>query len=289
MPIEGVDYSLGRPDPACLFANGKRFASRYLSPPGGIDKDLSLAEAQKLTNAGIAIVCNWEDSTGAPLKGFTRGVSDAGMAWEHAIACGMPRSRPIYFSIDFEASTAQLQNELTQYFRGIATVMPLSQIGAYGGLATIKFLFDNHLITWGWQTYAWSHGVWDSRAQVQQYKNSTTVCGVSLDLDRAMVADYGQWFFGQPDEGDLQMNTEVKAAFDAVTKEVKGLADAVTALQQRVDDMATHTLQRDKDQNALIRALAGPRELAHAELAAAKAYQDALVPDPAPTPAATKR
>ncbi|MFI2206441.1 hypothetical protein ACH47Z_37915 [Streptomyces sp. NPDC020192] len=46
---------------------------------------------------------------------------------------------------------------------------------------------------WGWQTYAWSGGNWDSRAQLRQVQNDITVAGHDADLDQAMAADFGQW------------------------------------------------------------------------------------------------
>src|SRR5262249_20698214 len=52
-------------------------------------------------------------------------------------------------------------------------------------------LFDDGKITWGWQTYAWSGGQWDSRAQLRQTQNE--LGGGDLDADEAMTSDYGQW------------------------------------------------------------------------------------------------
>ena len=49
------------------------------------------------------------------------------------------------------------------------------------------------MIKWGWQTYAWSGGNWDKRAQLQQYSNDRTVGGVSVDYDRSTVDFFGQW------------------------------------------------------------------------------------------------
>jgi hypothetical protein len=63
--------------------------------------------------------------------------------------------------------------------------------------AGIKRAFDAKKITYGWQSYAWSGGKWDTRAQLQQYKNDMVMNGVGLDYDRAMVADYGQWQIGR--------------------------------------------------------------------------------------------
>src|SRR5206468_7721015 len=62
--------------------------------------------------------------------------------------------------------------------------------------------------TWGWQTYAWSGGKWDARAQIQQYSNDHVINGVGCDYNRAMADDYGQWRVGvspapKPQEDDV--------------------------------------------------------------------------------------
>ena len=53
-------------------------------------------------------------------------------------------------------------------------------------------MFDAGVVSFGWQTYAWSGGQWDNRAQIQQYRNDKLVGGVSVDFDRATSADFGQ-------------------------------------------------------------------------------------------------
>ena len=65
-------------------------------------------------------------------------------------------------------------------------------------------MFDAGLVAFGWQTYAWSAGQWDNRAQIQQYRNDQLIGGVSVDFDRATADDFGQWQiqlgdFPQPD------------------------------------------------------------------------------------------
>ncbi len=54
-------------------------------------------------------------------------------------------------------------------------------------------LFNVGAITWGWQTYAWSGGMWEPRAHIRQYHNSVNLAGASVDYNRSMQADFGQW------------------------------------------------------------------------------------------------
>jgi len=50
-----------------------------------------------------------------------------------------------------------------------------------------------------WNTYAWSGGLWEPRAQLQQYRNGQRLGSGTVDLDRAITADYGQWQRQQED------------------------------------------------------------------------------------------
>ena len=195
MTTEGVDYSYGRPDPAKLAAAGKVFACRYLTVVNAqtAGKLLTKPEADKLIAAGVAIVSNFEFQAGDARGGHDAGVRYAKVADEQHRAAGGPPDRPIYFSVDWDASTADLVGPVASYFQGIASVLGVERTGAYGGYRTIDYLLDHKLVAWAWQTYAWSGGRWDARAHIQQYRNGVNVAGADCDLDRATVADSGQW------------------------------------------------------------------------------------------------
>lgn len=192
--IEGVDYSWARPDPVALYRAGKRFACRYVGP-GSAGKRLTLNEATALTRARVSIVALCEESARSALGGHRRGAAHAAASLAEARACGMPPGHPIYFAVDWDASVADLST-VRAYFEGAATVLPHSQIGVYGGIRSVDWLMDRGLCAWGFQTYAWSGGRWDSRAQIQQYRNGATVAGGTVDLCRATTDYYGQWMVG---------------------------------------------------------------------------------------------
>jgi len=61
----------------------------------------------------------------------------------------------------------------------------------YGGYYIVNELMSAGLATWGWQTYAWSNGQWDSAAQLRQTDDG--VDNDELDADEGMVADFGQF------------------------------------------------------------------------------------------------
>ena len=189
----GIDYSWARPSPTGIKAAGYTFASRYLSHDT-TGKNLSKAEANALWAAGVDVVANWEQTSDAALSGYNQGVADAQAAESQANADGIPSGRPIYFSVDFDATPAQ-QTPINSYFDGVVSVIGLARTGAYGGYYVIQRLFNAGKIKWGWQTYAWSGGQWDSRAQVRQVQNGITVAGDGdcCDEDQAVAADFGQW------------------------------------------------------------------------------------------------
>jgi len=191
-PAYGVDYSFSRPSPASIRASGFAFVARYLSHESG--KNLSAGEAQSLIAAGLTIVCNWEDSATNSLDGYGQGVADAQAAAAEAVSVGQPTDRPIYFSVDFDAQPDQL-GTIEAYFEGVASVIGIGRTGVYGGHYIVDSLFNDGKVKWGWQTYAWSYGSWDARAQFRQIQNG--IDNDEEDEDEAVVADFGQWPYAE--------------------------------------------------------------------------------------------
>ncbi len=186
----GLDYVIGPPI-ADLKAHNVTFVCRYLSSVNALTKVklLTPQEADTLLKADIAIVSNYEWYAERVLEGYQSGQQDAQIAASQHHACGGPPDSPIYFSVDMDLQGPEVVN----YFNGVHSVLPLSRIGAYGSYRVIKFLLDNHLITWAWQTYAWSGGQWDSRRHIEQYENGMTIGGASVDYNHALTTDFGQW------------------------------------------------------------------------------------------------
>lgn len=208
MTTFGLDYVAG-PDPGTLKAHGVDFVCRYLSEVNALTKVklLTLAEAKALSAANMRIVSNYEWYATRPIndglghtwtsqEAFNAGVVDAQTGKQQHTECGGPPDKPIYYSSDFDATDAQLPL-IGEYYKGVAEVLGLERTGGYGGKRVITYLFDNKLISYGWQTYAWSGGAWDERAQIQQYENGVSLAGHSVDYDRAMVEDYGAWQIGK--------------------------------------------------------------------------------------------
>lgn len=194
----GLDYTNG-PPPSVLKTlridgNPVSFVCRYLSFENALTrrKLLTRAEAQANSQAGIATVSNYEWYANRALEGYGSGVQDADIAAKQHATCGGPADRPIYFSVDIDVAGERTAG----YFHGVASQIGLARTGAYGSFRVLHYLFNAGLITWGWQTYAWSYGAWEPRAQLQQYHNGVNLAGHDVDYNRSTAADFGQWGVG---------------------------------------------------------------------------------------------
>jgi hypothetical protein len=193
LTARGVDYAWSHPAPDAIRGAGYTFAARYLSYDGGA-KNLSAGESAALWANGVDTVVVFEEQADDALSGYPQGVADAHLAAQQSAADGILAGRPIYFAVDFDATAGQ-QGAIDAYFDGVASVLGRARTGAYGGYYVVKRLFDAGKITWGWQTYAWSGGLWDARAQLRQVENGVSVGGsyACCDADDAVAADFGQW------------------------------------------------------------------------------------------------
>lgn len=188
----GGDYSFARPSMSELQSLGITFVARYVSPEAS--KNLSLSEAQELSNAGIDIVTNFEDGTSNWTGGYNQGVADARLAWGQHKACGGPDGRPVYFSVDEDIDPTD--SRLHAYFQGCGAGMTPGQIGVYGSAAVCDALKAAGLVHWTWRTMStgWRGGVGNpSDFNVEQ----TGFFNSSIDRDASITDDFGQWRVGQ--------------------------------------------------------------------------------------------
>lgn len=219
MSIEGVDYSMARPDPACLYRAGKRFAGRY-TDAGDDPKIMKPDEVSGLTAAGLKLFTIHEEGAGFLLKGYDAGRASAKWSVNQAAACGMPPNRPYYFALDVdprnftEAQWRAVRNTLD----GAASVVRYQFLGVYGAFSAIEKLVPSPA-PWGFQTYAWSDGRISSKAHLYQYRNRQQLCGGTVDFTRALKPDYGQW--GRA----MQLTQEDLKAVDDICAKYYRMAD----------------------------------------------------------------
>jgi hypothetical protein len=187
---KGCDYSFSRPSITALKNAGYKFACRYVG--GSAGKRITAIEARNLWANGIDIVTNFEQFPTQPLQGRAQGIADAKLADAQHKAAGGPPNAPIYFSADFDVQPHQM-GAVAAYIAGCSSWLGSSRTGVYGGLGVVKWMADNAVCHYFWQTYAWSHGRWDARAHIQQYQNGVNIGGGQIDLDRSMHPDFGAW------------------------------------------------------------------------------------------------
>jgi Domain of unknown function (DUF1906) len=200
MPVFGIDYAAGDPQPSRLKAAGVHFVCRYVSTPGN-PKNLRPAEAKRLRDAGIDVVVVFETTATRALAGTAAGVSDAKKALAQARDCMPHESSPIYFAVDFDATPGN-QAAINAYLSGAASFLGKDHVGIYGGYYPVQRALNAGVCKYAWQTYAWSGGQWDPRAHIRQYKNGEVLAGINVDFDRAMFADFGQWRKSAPRRHD---------------------------------------------------------------------------------------
>lgn len=136
---------------------GIDFAIRSYSHHAG--KNLSLAEARALTDAGIQIGVVWEAS-GPHLNYFSRaqGLADGAAAYLMAQSViTQPSGSAIYFAVDFNPGGDEIEGPITRYFEGVNQAFKAAwpgeqqyQIGVYGSGACCQAMIGAGLATLGW-------------------------------------------------------------------------------------------------------------------------------------------
>lgn len=180
----GFDYT-DRIAPVALKAAGCQVVFRYLSNPGW-PKNLTLAEAQELHAAGIAIVLNYETSGTFMLGGYGAGQECARSARAQATALGAPATARIYYSADFDVTAAQVSIVMA-FLQGAASVDGAAEVDEYGGLRLAQAAAAAGMRPW--QTVAWSGGMWEPRDVARQTGEQRYVGGVQVDVNE--IEDFG--------------------------------------------------------------------------------------------------
>lgn len=192
----GVDYSMTKVDWPTFFrqlkASGRDFIGRYLPWKGAAWRQVTTTELKAATAAGIDYFFWFEDSENhfRARDGFEAGAADAQEALRALARLGLPTTTPVYYTVDFPSSDG---SEIDAYFRGIASVVPVSQMGVYGNYTTIDWLYKHGLGTYFCQSNAWPQPQgWHPQAQMRQDVTGATISGVHCDRLTVTAADFGQ-------------------------------------------------------------------------------------------------
>jgi Domain of unknown function (DUF1906)/S-layer homology domain len=193
----GVDYSMTKVDWPTYFgalkASGRDFIGRYLPWKGSAWRQVTAVELKAAAVAGVDYFFWFEDSDNhfrARDGGFAAGAADAQEALRSLASLGLPTTTPVYYTVDFPCPDG---SQIDAYFRGINSVVPVSQIGAYGNYTTIDWLYQHGLATYFCESNAWPEPQgWHPQAQMHQYASTYSIGGVSVDRLTVTAADFGQ-------------------------------------------------------------------------------------------------
>lgn len=184
----------------CLLSQGVRTVIRYYNFSNSQtfpEKRLELAEAQTLAAHGmqIAVVFQQRQNQVADFSEL-KGVAAGRRAYRHAQDnIGQPASSGIYFSVDFDASSREIEDDIAPYFAGVKRAFaeesggnPEYRIGAYGSGLVCATLTAKALIEFTW--LAMSHGFRGTRDALStgafhlaQRPPATTLCGLGVDFN----------------------------------------------------------------------------------------------------------
>lgn len=153
-----LDYSFSRPDPDHMVAAGVKAVCRYIAGMNSATrpKILTTTERDRLWNAGLAIILNWEQDAGAPLQGGTVGKTHGTNCADMATGLDYPRTLPIAVSVDVGVSANQLP-AIADYFYQFKAACPWP-LTVYGGTYVGDYLVDAGFAEGIWQASAssWS-------------------------------------------------------------------------------------------------------------------------------------
>lgn len=142
-------------------SSGMSYAGRYLTGTVGVGsnrrpKNLTIPEARLLLDNGVNIVPIYQDNS-AQLSDYTKeiGVIDGNAAFQRAFELGLPADTIIYFAVDVDTTSDQIEEYIIPYFKGINEALVnfglrwdyfyTYRIGVYGPRNVCKILSDKGL------------------------------------------------------------------------------------------------------------------------------------------------
>ena len=202
---------------AALKALGVTFIGRYVSDYPA--KNLTLAEAQRLSAAGIDVITNWENDVNDWQGGYSQGVAFAKRALAQHTACGGPTGRGdrwgVYFSVDEKVDPNDPR--LHAYFQGANTVLSVAHTGAYAQTSVLRTLRSLGLIGCGERGGTWrsmsTFGLPEGLGNPGEFDiEQTGWFNSSYDRDIANSTSFGQWRIG----ATVHLTTEATIMQDAL-------------------------------------------------------------------------
>jgi Domain of unknown function (DUF1906) len=194
-PLRGLDTTieLTRWARALRQQHGFDFALRYYSHNAA--KNLSLGEALALAAAGMRIGVVWETYGTHPAY-FTRaqGLADAGAAYRYAReVIGQPFGSAIYFAVDYDATQADLDGPVSDYFTGLRAGLFVAgeghlqyEVGVYGSGLCCATVTGREQASLSWLSQSTGFAGSRAYAAAQRY-NLIQYAGTRLSMDDGTV------------------------------------------------------------------------------------------------------
>jgi len=144
-----------------IIAKGYKFIGRYLNYLLGSHDNISVEEAQRISDAGLHIVSIYQTAYTTDPTDFTsqRGTSDVTDAISLATNLGQPANTPIYFAVDCDATLSEIETYIVPYFQAIKNVLNDSsqnpngyKMGIYGSRLVCGYIRGTYSPT---ERYTW--------------------------------------------------------------------------------------------------------------------------------------
>lgn len=180
-----------------LYSSGYLFAARYYCSNGS-SKLLSTSESASLSNAGLKRIAVFQNTNNSySYFSSSQGQADASYAVSLAHIRGQSSGSAIYFAVDYDASTAEINANIFAYF---AAVLPIIQaagfyVGVYGSGRTCRLIrnagyaaYSWLAMSTGWAEYS-TYTSWNIKQTSSGYFSS-----VPVDFDSAVsINSIGAW------------------------------------------------------------------------------------------------
>jgi kumamolisin len=170
---------------------------RYYS--SNTNKQLAGAEAKAISAAGLKIFVVFEDVAKPDLT-YNSGQRDARIALRQAAGLSQPAGSAIYFALDYEYDTPDLDG-VRDYFQGVRdAVAGQYRLGVYGDGVVCEALLDEQVCDYAWLSasrgFPGSKVFYKSkRWALAQSPNEQSVHGLNIDIDE-VNGDFGGFQIG---------------------------------------------------------------------------------------------
>jgi Domain of unknown function (DUF1906) len=223
--VQVLDYSRGYPPARAIRDAGYVGAVRYLPRSGATGVlPATRAELADFAGAGLGMAfVHQHGDRGRTLRGAPAGLEDGEWVLTQLLQLDIP-VRCVYLANDFDTVPSQWP-AIRDYLQAAGRVLGAGVVGAYGEYDLLEYLFAAGVVSWGWQTYAWSRGhQYDSesrlpRAHLFQRLGQVIVAGVTCDVNDVLAPDWGA-----VDLGGMVANWRMARSLDRLLAQINAMA-----------------------------------------------------------------